>query len=174
MRMRRWQSGNGHMAQIRLKGINRVCKRLSDGAVAVYYYHRATGTRLPDDLHSPEFLIAYAETEKITPKDTGTVAGLIRKYLGSLKFERKRETTKREYRRILTGMEAEFGTMPQRALASPKVRGVSGDRYSCFFDLTTWRDFVTAAGFMEVRHFFRPAGLPRYKQPWLATVLRKG
>jgi SAM-dependent methyltransferase len=52
--------------------------------------------------------------------------------------------------------------------------GVSGDRYSCFFDLTTWRDFVTAAGFMEVRHYSRPPGLPCYKQPWLATVLRKG
>ena len=52
--------------------------------------------------------------------------------------------------------------------------GVSGDRYSCFFDLTTWRDFVTAAGFMEVRHYYRPSGLPRYKQLWLATVLRKG
>ena len=52
--------------------------------------------------------------------------------------------------------------------------GVSGDRYSCFFDLTTWRDFVTAAGFMEVGHYYRPPGLPRYKQPWLATVLRKG
>ncbi len=52
--------------------------------------------------------------------------------------------------------------------------GVSGDRYSCFFDLTTWRDFVTAAGFMEVRHYYRPPGLPRHKQMWLATVLRKG
>ena len=52
--------------------------------------------------------------------------------------------------------------------------GLSGDRYSCFFDLTTWRDFVTAAGFMEVRHYYRPPGLPRYKQCWLATVLRKG
>ncbi len=52
--------------------------------------------------------------------------------------------------------------------------GVCGDRYSCFFDLTTWRDFVTAAGFMEVRHYYRPPGLPRYKQMWLATVLRKG
>ena len=52
--------------------------------------------------------------------------------------------------------------------------GVSGDRYSCFFDLTTWLDFVTAAGFMEVRHYYRPPGLPRYKQSWLATVLRKG
>jgi SAM-dependent methyltransferase len=52
--------------------------------------------------------------------------------------------------------------------------GVSGDRYSCFFDLTTWRDFVTAAGFMEVRHYYRPPGLPRHKQSWLATVVRKG
>ena len=48
--------------------------------------------------------------------------------------------------------------------------GVSGDRYSCFFDLTTWRDFVTAAGFTEVSHYYRPP----YKQWWLATVLRKG
>ena len=52
--------------------------------------------------------------------------------------------------------------------------GVSGDRYSCFLDLTTWRDFVTAAGFMEIRHYYRPSGLPRHKQWWLATVLRKG
>ena len=85
----------------RLKGINRVRKRLADGTVAIYYYHRATGTRLLGDPRSADFLIAYTDAEKITPKDTGTVAGLIRKYLGSLKFERKRETTKREYRRIL-------------------------------------------------------------------------
>ncbi len=52
--------------------------------------------------------------------------------------------------------------------------GVSGDRYSCFLDPATWRDFVTAAGFTELRHYYRPPGLPRYKQWWLATVLRKG
>ncbi len=51
--------------------------------------------------------------------------------------------------------------------------GVSGDRFSCFLDLTTWRDFVTAAGFTELRHYHRPPGLPRDKQWWLATVLRK-
>ena len=52
--------------------------------------------------------------------------------------------------------------------------GFSGDRYSCFFDLDTWRDYVTAAGFVEVKHYYRPPGLPRDKQPWLATVWRKG
>ncbi|MBC8451891.1 MAG: class I SAM-dependent methyltransferase [Rhodospirillaceae bacterium] len=52
--------------------------------------------------------------------------------------------------------------------------GLSGDRYSCFFDLDTWRGYVTAAGFFEVQCYFRPPGLPRRKQPWLVTVFRKG
>ena len=52
--------------------------------------------------------------------------------------------------------------------------GMGGSRYSCFFDLDTWRDYVVDAGFIEVRHYFRPTGLPRDRQPWLATVWRKG
>ena len=52
--------------------------------------------------------------------------------------------------------------------------GLGGSRYSCFFNLDTWRDYVVDAGFIEVRHYFRPAGLPRDRQPWLATVWRKG
>ena len=51
--------------------------------------------------------------------------------------------------------------------------GFSDDRYACFFDLDTWRDYVTAAGFVEVGHYYRPPGLPRPRQPWLATVWRK-
>jgi len=52
--------------------------------------------------------------------------------------------------------------------------GWSGGRYGCFFDLQTWRGYVTAAGFHELRHYYRPPGLPRERQPWLATVWRKG
>ena len=51
--------------------------------------------------------------------------------------------------------------------------GLSGDRYSCFFDLDTWRTYLASAGFIEVRHYYRPPGLPRHKQPWLASVWRK-
>ena len=51
--------------------------------------------------------------------------------------------------------------------------GLSGDRYSCFFDLATWREYVTSAGFMELECYFRPPGLPCHKQPWLVTVWRK-
>ena len=33
---------------------------------------------------------------------------------------------------------------------------------------------VLAAGFAELEHYYRPAGLPREEQPWLASVWRKG
>jgi hypothetical protein len=52
--------------------------------------------------------------------------------------------------------------------------GFSDGRYSCFFDLDTWRNYLRAAGFFEVGHYYRPPGLPRRQQPWLATVWRKG
>ncbi len=51
--------------------------------------------------------------------------------------------------------------------------GMDGDRYCCFLDLETWRRHVTAAGFVELKHYYRPTGLPREQQPWLATVWRK-
>jgi hypothetical protein len=52
--------------------------------------------------------------------------------------------------------------------------GWSDDRYACFFDLETWRDYVISAGFLEAGHYYRRPGLPRHKQPWLATIWRKG
>ena len=52
--------------------------------------------------------------------------------------------------------------------------GLSGDRFGCFFDLDAWRNYVISAGFSEVSHYYRPPGLPRHEQLWLATVWRKG
>jgi len=51
--------------------------------------------------------------------------------------------------------------------------GWNGQRYGCYWDLDRWRAFVSAAGFEELGHYFRPAGKPREEQPWLATLWRK-
>jgi SAM-dependent methyltransferase len=51
--------------------------------------------------------------------------------------------------------------------------GWSGGRYGAWHDLDAWRGFVTAAGFTELEHYYRPPGLPRDQQPWLASVWRK-
>jgi SAM-dependent methyltransferase len=51
--------------------------------------------------------------------------------------------------------------------------GWNGDRYGAFHDWPSWRNYVTAAGFAELTHYYRPPGLPREQQPWLASVWRK-
>ena len=51
--------------------------------------------------------------------------------------------------------------------------GWNGDRYGSFHDWPAWRDHMGTAGFVELAHYHRPAGLPREQQPWLASVWRK-
>ena len=67
---------------------------------------------------------------------------------------------------------------PQGVLFSSNPRGHndegwSGDRYGTYHDLAGWRQFMTAAGFTELHHYYRPPGLPVEQQPWLASVWRK-
>ena len=51
--------------------------------------------------------------------------------------------------------------------------GWNGGRYGSYHDLPTWRRQLAAAGFEELEHYYRPAGLPRDRQPWLASVWRR-
>ncbi len=51
--------------------------------------------------------------------------------------------------------------------------GWKGDRFGAFHSWEGWRDFVTAAGFVELTHYYRPTGVPLEQQPWLASVWRK-
>ena len=51
--------------------------------------------------------------------------------------------------------------------------GWQGQRYCAFYDLESWRCHMSAAGFTELTHYYRPSGLPREQQPWLAGVWRK-
>lgn len=51
--------------------------------------------------------------------------------------------------------------------------GWKGERYGSYHDLDSWTRYVTAAGFEAVGHYYRPDGLPREQQPWLASVWRK-
>lgn len=51
--------------------------------------------------------------------------------------------------------------------------GWSNGRYGAFYDLQTWQGHMADAGFVELTHYYRPEGLPRHQQPWLASVWRK-
>ena len=66
---------------------------------------------------------------------------------------------------------------PRGVLFSSNPHGLNEEgwnrgRYGAYHDLATWRGFLARAGFVELEHYYRPHGLPRERQPWLATVWR--
>jgi SAM-dependent methyltransferase len=83
---------------------------------------------------------------------------------------------RQELPRILRQLHATL--KPNGVLFSSNPRGNgqegwSGDRYGAFHDWEAWRAYMTAAGFSELTHYYRPPGLPRAQQPWLASVWRR-
>jgi SAM-dependent methyltransferase len=82
----------------------------------------------------------------------------------------------RELPRVLR--ELRLALAPRGVLFSSNPRGNdregwNGDRYGWYFEFDRWRELVTTAGFEEIAHYYRPEGLPRSEQPWLASVWRR-
>jgi SAM-dependent methyltransferase len=82
----------------------------------------------------------------------------------------------RELPRVLRELHATL--KPKGVLFASNPRGNNDEgwnrgRYGAYHDLESWRAFMTAAGFTELEHYYRPAGLPIEQQPWLASVWRK-
>jgi len=83
---------------------------------------------------------------------------------------------RQELPRVLVELRATL--KPSGVLFSSNPRGndeegFSGSRFGVYYTLDTWRGLMTGAGFTELAHYYRPEGLPREQQPWLASVWRK-
>ena len=81
-----------------------------------------------------------------------------------------------ELPRVLRELHASL--KPGGVLFSSNPRGANEEgwnrgRYGAYHDLEAWRRYLTAAGFAELEHYYRPPGLPREQQPWLASVWRR-
>jgi len=118
------------MVRVHLKGINTARKRLADGSLKKYYYHRGTGKRIKGQPGSPEFVASYAEAAKPEQTDSGTFSALITGYGTSPEFGKLAEKTRKDYRRYLDALRNEFGSLPIEALSDRRIR-------QDFFD---WRD----------------------------------
>ena len=72
-----------------------------------------------------------------------------------------------------------FATLkPGGVLLSSNPRGDNSEgwsrgRYGAYHDFESWSAYLTAAGFVELTHYYRPPGLPIEQQPWLASVWRR-
>ena len=81
-----------------------------------------------------------------------------------------------ELPRVLRQLHATL--KPRGVLFSSNPRGENEEgwnrgRYGAYHDLDAWRRYVSGEGFMELEHYYRPTGLPREQQPWLASVWRR-
>ncbi|HUP30318.1 MAG TPA: class I SAM-dependent methyltransferase [Usitatibacter sp.] len=80
-----------------------------------------------------------------------------------------------ELPRVLRELHATL--KPRGVLFTSNPRGDNEEgwrsgRYGVWHDLEAWRGYVEAAGFEMLEHYYRPPGLPREQQPWLASVWR--
>jgi len=78
--------------------------------------------------------------------------------------------------RVLAQLNATLKSDGVLMSSNPRGHDTEGwhrERYGVFHSLESWRQFMTQAGFVELAHYYRPAGLPREQQPWLASVWRK-
>jgi SAM-dependent methyltransferase len=81
-----------------------------------------------------------------------------------------------ELPRILLELHATL--KPRGVLFSSNPRGHNEEgwnngRYGAYHDLQAWRGFLLGAGFVELTHYYRPTGLPREQQTWLASAWRR-
>ena len=81
-----------------------------------------------------------------------------------------------ELPRVLRELRAAL--KPRGVLFSSNPRGHNEEgwqrgRYGVYHDLETWRRYLTGAQFTELSHYYRPPGLPREQQPWLASAWRR-
>lgn len=81
-----------------------------------------------------------------------------------------------ELPRVLRALHATL--RPQGVLFSSNPRGRNEEgwnqgRYGVFHDLESWQRYMADAGFAEITHYYRPEGVPRERQPWLASVWRR-
>lgn len=116
---------------VRLKGLNRVSKRLADGSRVTYYYAWKGGPRLPGKPGSPEFVAAYNEAAAEKAKQpSGTLQAVLNAYQDSPKFTDLATRTRKDYVRHIRLIEAEFGDFPIVALPDRRTRA----------EFLTWRD----------------------------------
>lgn len=127
------------------KGVFPTYKRMRDGSRKTYWYHRGTGKRLRGKPGSPEFISDFADAQRSSlDLGTGTFRGLIRDYTLSREFETLlAQSTRSQYRRMLTKAEAHLGDLPLKALDDSRVRK----------DLLDWREKIArVSGSREADH----------------------
>lgn len=113
------------MVRVRLKGVNRVTKRLADGRLVAYWYAWKGGPRLEGEPGSPEFIASYnaAVARKVVPP-AGVLLSILQGYQASTDFTDRQPRTRADYVKQIMLLERDFGDFPLNALTDRRTRGL--------------------------------------------------
>jgi integrase len=111
--------------RIRLKGINRITKRLADGTLRTYWYAWKGGPPLRGEPGTPEFVASYNEAvaRKVAPP-TGKLLSVLQAYQASENFRGLADETRRSYGGLIARIEKTFSDFPLSALTDRRTRGI--------------------------------------------------
>jgi integrase len=112
--------------RVRLKGINRVTKRLADGRPQTYYYAWKGGPPLRGEPGTPEFIASYNEAvaSKTTPP-RGRLLSLLQAFQDSEDFrDGIAPRTRADYIGKIKLIEKAFGDFPLSAMTDARTRGI--------------------------------------------------
>lgn len=88
------------------RGVRAIRKRLADGSIQTYYYHRGTNTRLPDPSH-PTFAKALAEAKPHYGRHApGSIGALLTAYRSSPEWRAKKLQTQTKQLHYMRPLEA--------------------------------------------------------------------
>lgn len=121
--------------RVRLKGLNRVTKRLADGTVKTFHYAWKGGPALRGAPGTPEFIASYNEAvaRKVAPR-AGTMMAILQAFQASDDFTSLADRTRRDYKGQIMLIEKAFGDFPLKALTDKRARG----------EFMAWRDELSA------------------------------
>lgn len=110
--------------RVRLKGINRITRKLASGKSVTYHYAWKGGPRLEGEPGSPEFVASYnrAVTARRAPRNDLLIS-ILDRFEQSTEFADLAERTRKDYRRLIKIIELEFGDFPLAAIEDRRTRG---------------------------------------------------
>src|SRR5262249_26780106 len=78
-------------------------------------------------------------------------------------------------RQVMKKIQLSLGIDNHQSVRLGHLRGNFREVFGAchYHDLDAWRRYMSVAGFAELSHYYRPAGVPRERQPWLASVWRR-
>ncbi len=160
-----------------IPGLKLVRKRLADGTIKTFYYHRATKLALGSDLVKAVARTAEIETlagPELRTRHVGTIGDIIAKYKASPEYLGLAEKTKGLWRPFLRDLEDRVGDWVPKlftramgskfkaTLISKHGSGSARNRFKCYARLWNW---AIQNGYTEISNpFVQPGSFSKGKR----------